>query len=357
MFGGVFEASNDGTTYTAVAVISTRVGEGWSYIDVPRPVNATHRYFRYRSSSPSLVCEVNELQFVGYRMSTSFSGSCAVNVTVGPLAATFTAVSAAVNTSASSPMKYQYDVTSTPVVTDVFPDFGSSLGGTLLNVSGSGFGASTNASNVTVVVNGVLCTVTAVSDTSIMCITGARPPPPDIPPVSLSVVVNGLGSAVFASDRRTYFRYLDRWSDLRTWRYNEPPIEGDFVVVPPHQTLLMDVSPPELFVLLVQGSLVFDRQDLALDAWYILVEGGTFEIGSEEKPFLNKATITVHGDRYANIALPDVGAKCFAAYMVETMAAEVSGAGSAGILMPSMGVPMPQSVLGTCLTRIHTLSV
>ena len=76
--------------------------------------------------------------------------------------------------------------------------------------------------------------------------------------------------------------HASRWSDLRTWLYNEPPIALDFVVVPQYQTVLLDVTPPELLVLLIQGTVVFDRRDISLDAWYILVEGGTLEIGTED---------------------------------------------------------------------------
>ena len=73
----------------------------------------------------------------------------------------------------------------------------------------------------------------------------------------------------------------------------------------------MDVSPPTLFVLLVQGVLVWDNQDgLTLDATYIWINGGTFEIGTEQTPFTQTATITLHGDRYSTIELPYIGSKC-----------------------------------------------
>ena len=37
-------------------------------------------------------------------------------------------------------------------------------------------------------------------------------------------------------------------------------------VIPEGQTVILDVSPPKLLVLLIQGTLVFDRKNLALDA-------------------------------------------------------------------------------------------
>ena len=104
------------------------------------------------------------------------------------------------------------------------------------------------------------------------------------------------------------------WSALTTWLNQEPPITGDFVMIPDGQTVLLDVSPPELFFLLVEGALVFDRTDLTLDVWYFLMLGGSLEIGTEAEPFLQKATITLHGDRYTSIVLPDVGSKMLVAY-------------------------------------------
>lgn len=85
-------------------------------------------------------------------------------------------------------------------------------------------------------------------------------------------------------------------------------------VIPPGQTVLLDMSPPELFMVLVEGSLVFDRVDLTLDLSYFLMLGGSLEVGTEEDPFMQHATITLHGDRYKSIVLPDVGSKMLVAY-------------------------------------------
>ena len=38
------------------------------------------------------------------------------------------------------------------------------------------------------------------------------------------------------------------------------PVEGDSVVIPQGQTIILDVSPPRLYLLLVRGMLVFDRK-------------------------------------------------------------------------------------------------
>jgi hypothetical protein len=38
------------------------------------------------------------------------------------------------------------------------------------------------------------------------------------------------------------------------------------VVIPEGQTVLLDVSPPRLYLILIEGTLVFDRRDLLLQA-------------------------------------------------------------------------------------------
>jgi hypothetical protein len=125
---------------------------------------------------------------------------------------------------------------------------------------------------------------------------------------SIALTLPGRGAAVY-DGATTSFRYLDRWSELTTWAFNEPPVEGDSVVVPEGQAILVDISPPRLFLGYVAGALVFDRRDLAFNASYIVVHGGALEAGTEAEPFLHKLTITLHGDRRTAIEIPEVGAK------------------------------------------------
>ncbi len=305
--GGMFQGSTDGSTYVTLATITGRVQEGWTTVDVTNA--AEFRYLRFVGASAGL-CEVNEVQFVGYTFPAWLDGACPVNVTVGPLSGSQTlATATAPSVVLASP--FQYNVAETVQVTGVSPSEGSSLGGTLLTITGAGFGSVVD--DVAVVVNGVPCDVQSVADAEVTCVTGARPPPPDISRLSFSLSVTGAGAALRQASSTPLFRYLDRWSALTTWLNQEPPVEGDFVVIPDGQTVLLDVSPPELLMLLIQGSLVFDRKDLALDATYILIQGGSLEVGTEEQPFTHNAVITLHGDRYRTIGLPTVGNKMLAA--------------------------------------------
>jgi hypothetical protein len=61
-------------------------------------------------------------------------------------------------------------------------------------------------------------------------------------------------------------------------------------------------------MLIVQGSLEFDRKDITLDANYIFIMGGSFVVGTEAKPFLHQATITLHGSPVSQ-EIPVYGAK------------------------------------------------
>jgi len=51
----------------------------------------------------------------------------------------------------------------------------------------------------------------------------------------------------------TDYWYVDVWSSNFTWGGEAPPGEGEFVVIPPGQLLLLDQSTPVLKMLLIQG--------------------------------------------------------------------------------------------------------
>ena len=84
-----------------------------------------------------------------------------------------------------------------------------------------------------------------------------------------------------------------RWSDPATWPNNQVPVAGDKVTIPSGQEVLLDVSPPALDGLTINGKLVFaDESDLALTTEWIMVFG-ELQIGTEANPFQHKATITL----------------------------------------------------------------
>jgi len=199
-----------------------------------------------------------------------------------------------------------YDAALTPVVKSLTPNNGSALGGSVVTLTGTGFIAGA-PQNHSIWLNGFECPVKTATATQLTCVVATRGA---INPLTTLVHVDGLGYALLNDSVR--FRYLDRWSEVNTWFNLEPPLEGDTVWIPRGQTVLLDKSPPRLFLMVVQGLLVFDRRDLALNASYIYVQGGRIEIGTEAEPFLQRATVTLHGDRKTAIELPVLGSKMIA---------------------------------------------
>ena len=84
-----------------------------------------------------------------------------------------------------------------------------------------------------------------------------------------------------------------RWSDPATWPNNRVPAAGDKVTIGSDQEVLLDVSPPALDGLTINGKLTFaDESDLALTTEWIMVFG-ELQIGTEANPFQHKASITL----------------------------------------------------------------
>jgi hypothetical protein len=100
---------------------------------------------------------------------------------------------------------------------------------------------------------------------------------PRLEPVTVEVRLSRSGLA--SGD--VEFSFVDLWSASSTWGGGRPPFEGDSVVVPAGTTIMLDVSPPRLGALILEGALRFDPtvDDLHLDAGYIIVAGGALLVG------------------------------------------------------------------------------
>ena len=59
-------------------------------------------------------------------------------------------------------------------------------------------------------------------------------------------MVNGNKAALFDK-----FIYANRFSEEITWGGDIPPREMDSILVPADETLIIDVTPPKLFAILV----------------------------------------------------------------------------------------------------------
>ena len=84
-----------------------------------------------------------------------------------------------------------------------------------------------------------------------------------------------------------------RWSDRATWPDRKVPRAGDKVTIAAGKEVILDVSPPPLNGLTINGKLSFaDTTDLDLTTEWIMVHG-ELAIGAEAAPYTHKATITL----------------------------------------------------------------
>src|SRR5579872_5160143 len=83
------------------------------------------------------------------------------------------------------------------------------------------------------------------------------------------------------------------WSNPATWPDRKVPGAGDTVTIEKGKDVLLDVSPPSLGGLRIDGKLSFsDKADIELTTESIIVHG-ELEIGTEAKPHTREATITL----------------------------------------------------------------
>jgi cell migration-inducing and hyaluronan-binding protein len=83
------------------------------------------------------------------------------------------------------------------------------------------------------------------------------------------------------------------WSDPATWPNRKVPAAGDKVTIGKDKQVVLDVSPPALGGLSIDGKLSFsDSADLELTTEWIMLHG-ELAIGSEARPHTRKATITL----------------------------------------------------------------
>src|SRR5690606_9965246 len=84
-----------------------------------------------------------------------------------------------------------------------------------------------------------------------------------------------------------------RWSDPATWPNGKVPAAGDKVVIAKDKDVVLDVSPPALGGLSIDGKLTFSNDaDLELTTEWIMLHG-ELAIGAEGRPHTRKATITL----------------------------------------------------------------
>jgi G8 domain len=105
-----------------------------------------------------------------------------------------------------------------------------------------------------------------------------------LPAVLLSSVFN----AAQAADNNAA-----KWSDPATWPNQKVPAAGDKVEIASGKSVILDVSPPALGGVTINGKLTFaNNADLELTTEWVMLHG-ELAIGREEAPHKRKATITL----------------------------------------------------------------
>src|ERR1700733_6751528 len=105
----------------------------------------------------------------------------------------------------------------------------------------------------------------------------------------------GLGGyAVLKAQQQTATKASGKlWSDAATWPDHKVPGRDATVVIDRDMDVVLDVTPPALHGLTINGKLSFaDNKDLELSTEWIMVHG-ELEIGTEAKPHKHQATITL----------------------------------------------------------------
>lgn len=176
-----------------------------------------------------------------------------------------------------------YSSASTPTVTGVSPIQVSVLGGDLVTFTGTGF--SNTAGDISIIIDGVECAITAASTTSVSCTAGSRP---GIVAPSIIFRVDGKGQAAMQGNN---VLYVNKWSDTQTWGGELPPMTGESVQIPKGLNLLVDIDTTDVLnLILVEGTLIFpsgassDHQR-TFHAHIIFVNGGHLIAGTEDEPY------------------------------------------------------------------------
>jgi cell migration-inducing and hyaluronan-binding protein len=99
--------------------------------------------------------------------------------------------------------------------------------------------------------------------------------------------------AISAHAESAATRKSGNWSAKSTWAGGAVPAQGDVVTIAAGMNVVLDVSPPALNGMTINGKLSFaDKSDLALSTEWMMVHG-ELEIGTAAKPFAHNATITL----------------------------------------------------------------
>lgn len=143
-----------------------------------------------------------------------------------------------------------YEGTITPLLKSISPRYGNVVGGEEITFSGTGF--STNTDDISIVMDGVTCVVTAATAQEIKCKSGERR---GLHSSTLVIKVKDKG---YVSLQGLVFTYANYWSAEKTWGLEFAPMDGESIHIPTGLNLVVDIDEtPEINAVIVEGSLIF----------------------------------------------------------------------------------------------------
>ena len=111
--------------------------------------------------------------------------------------------------------------------------------------------------------------------------------------IAPAVLLGGVLAVAGAQEAWAQSARPTNWSDPGSWPGKKVPVAGDKVEIATGKEVILDVTPPALAGLTINGKLAFsDKSDLELTTEWIMVHG-ELQIGTEAKPHTRKATITL----------------------------------------------------------------
>jgi hypothetical protein len=276
--GATFEGSNDMNSWSTLATIDQTVKRGWNVIVTT--LRADFRFIRFKHNSTSQ-CSLAELKAFGVLKSNK-----TINLT--SFLAPVTYIDSFNQVLLPYTIEYREDKTGT--IDAILPPYGDIFGGYNITLVGTNLNFS---NNVYITIDGVSCTYMESNTTSIICQVGAKSPTST--ENSFEIEIGGMMPFI-----RQRFTYVLKWSDIRTWGTDLPPVDGDLVYVPPNQTLLVDQDTPQLAGIAVQnGTIIFPNDtSITVKTDFITLVGGNFIAGTEEHHLNSNLTIILSGDYY-----------------------------------------------------------
>ena len=289
--GAQILGSNDDVNYDVLATLINTI-ENWNEYN-PEEGTWNYRYIRFYGRK----CRISEFEVEGFL----YYNEATVNLDSH-------LCSLSIKTETKTIVKsdiIEYRLDNTPIVLSLDPKLGTTIGGTIVSITGNRF----DPQNSEVLIDDIPCPVDidASSSDLLVCTTGVRPE--FVEPTLVIKTPTG-----YAATQGLTYLYIDRWSDEATWGGEAIPREGDSVYVPKGQNLLVDVSTPVLKAVIVEGSIIWeDVKDLTFDAHIIFVRGGSLRIGTAEQPHQHKLIVTLHGEK-TDMTLPNMGNKLIGSY-------------------------------------------